>query len=193
MRAFVAIFPPPEVQRTLLQAARNIPVDGTVRWVHWENVHLTLKFLGDVGEEPLGGVRVALGEIARRRGPLHIQPSGFGAFPSDKKARVLWAGVSEGSAELTALAADIETALETLGFGREKRRYKPHITLGRSRGRPARLPDGVEVGAAGFTARGLYLVESRLEPAGATYKKLESYPLRGEPQTKIIRPRTKAR
>lgn len=193
MRAFIAIFPPPEVQRPLIQAARNTPVDGSVRWVRQENVHLTLKFLGDTSGETLQKVGAALGEVARRHSPPHIRPSGFGAFPSVERARVLWAGIEEGPAELTALAADIEATIDPLGFAREKRAYKPHITLGRSRGRPVRLPAGAEVGAAGFVARRLYLVESRTGPAGATYEKLESYILDGEPPNEVIQPRTKDR
>ena len=121
-----------------------------------------------------------------------MQPSGLGAFPSGKKARVLWAGIDKGSSELSTLAADVEKALENLGFGREKRGYKPHITLGRSRGRPARLPYGVEVEAPGFTARRLDLVESLPGSAGVTYKKLESYPLRRAPD-ETVRSRTEAR
>ncbi len=92
---------------------------------------------------------------------------------------MLWSGVNEGSAALSNLVADVEEVLEPLGFGREKRLYEPHVTLGRVRGKPARLPDGVDVWAPVFTARRLDLVESLLGANGATYKKLESYPLSG--------------
>ena len=179
MRTFVAIFPPPEVQKALLHAAKSVPIDGNVRWTRRENVHLTLKFLGDVGEEALKDVRVALGEVAGRHEPLRIQPSGVGAFPSKKKARVLWAGVAGGSAELSSLAADVEDALENLGFGREERDYKPHATLGRVRGRPARLLEDLDIRVPEFAARRLDLVESQLCAAGVAYEKLESYPLTG--------------
>jgi 2'-5' RNA ligase len=115
-----------------------------------------------------------------RKVGFRIRPTGFGAFPSNKKAHVLWSGVDEGSTALSNLAADVEEVLEALGFGREKRRYKPHVTLGRVRGRPARLSGDADVQAPVFTARRLDLVESLLGAGGATYEKLESYPLSGE-------------
>lgn len=175
MRAFVAIFPPPEIQETLLRAAKNISVDGNIRWVRRENVHLTLKFLGDIEEGMLEGVRAALAEVAGRHGPFYVRPSGLGAFPSGKKARILWAGTHKGSPALSSLAEDVESMLEPLGFGRERRGYKPHATLGRVRGRPVRLPDSANIQAPKFAVRRLDLIESILGAEGATYRKLESY------------------
>lgn len=179
MRVFVAIFPPPEVQRTLLHAAQGVSIAGNVRWVHQENIHLTLKFLGDVKPDALESVHKALRKIARHHEPFRIQPSGLGAFPSKKRARVVWSAVAEGSVALSTLAGEIEEALEPFGFGRVQKLYKPHMTLGRVRGQPAKLPDGVDVRAPEFTARRLDLVESVLGADGSTYEKLESYPLSG--------------
>lgn len=190
MRVFVAVFPPPEVQSTLIHAARAVPLnalDGNVRWVRRENVHLTLKFLGEVTPEGLESVRDVLGQVAGRHEAFRIQPTGLGAFPSNNKARVLWSSVDEGSTELSLLAADVEEAFEPLGFGREERAYKPHVTLGRVRGRPARLPDGVDFRAPVFTAYQLNLVESLLGAAGAIYKKLESYTLSGGSCTETLK------
>lgn len=180
MRVFVAIFPPPEVQSTLLRAAQDAQITGNIRWVPRENVHLTLKFLGDATSDELEGVRDALEKVARRHGSFRIQPSGLGAFPSGRKARVLWTGVGEGFSRLTAMAAGVEELLEPLGFGRNLKPYKPHITLGRVRGRPASLPDRSDVRAPEFTTRRLDLVESVLGADDATYENLESYPLSGE-------------
>ena len=161
----------------MLDAARGVPVDGDIRWVRRENIHLTLKFLGDVAPEGLEVITEALDQVAGRHRSFRVQPAGFGAFPSEKRARVLWSGVEEGSSALSKLAADVEQVLEPLGFGREKRTYKPHMTLGRAHGRPTRLPEGVGVRAPAFTARRLDLVESLPGAAGVTYEKLESYPL----------------
>lgn len=176
LRIFVAIFPPTEIQETLLNTARGIVIEGNVRWVRPENAHLTLKFLGDIEKEALQDVHTALGEVARRHTPFSVQFSGLGAFPSHERGRVLWAGVDRGSPELTSLARGIQDSFETLGFEREGRAYKPHATLGRARGRPVKLPDNAEIHSPEFTARGLDLVESVLGEKGATYEKLESYP-----------------
>ncbi|CAN5767577.1 RNA 2',3'-cyclic phosphodiesterase [soil metagenome] len=179
VRAFVAIFPPEKVQKALLRDAQLVPVSGNIRWVQPANVHLTLKFLGDVSSDRLEGVKDALASVARRYSPLRIQPCGLGAFPSIRKARVLWAGVDEGSTTLSGLAEDVEDVLEPLGFERESKRYRPHLALGRIRGRPGTLPEGARTIAPAFTASCLDLVQSQLDSSGATYTKLESFELTG--------------
>ncbi len=178
MRAFVAIFPPPQVREALLRAARRQPVSGEVRWIPPPNIHLTLKFLGDVTDEQLGEIDAALGEVSWRHLPFEIVTSTFGAFPSSRKARILWAGVGEGSERLRALADDVCGSLEPLGFAREGRPYAPHVTLGRARGRP------VTLGSAQITARlppfradRMELVRSVLGEAGAAYSLIATYPL----------------
>ena len=179
MRAFVAVFPPPGVRKALIGAARELPVVGEVRWVRPENVHLTLKFLGDVSKDDLlGRVTEALEPVCGRHEPFEAEPSGFGAFPSARRARILWAGIGEGSEPLRALAKDVEASLEPLGFGREDRAYMPHLTLGRARSRPVVL-EAVETPSTvpGFTVRHMELVQSVLGGAGATYSTLATYVL----------------
>ena len=177
MRGFVAVFPPPEVREALTRAARGLPVVGKVRFTPPANVHLTLKFLGDVSQEDLARVAEALEPLRERYEPFEAGISGFGAFPSPGKARILWAGVGEGADRLRALARDVEESLEPLGFEPEGRAYVPHLTLGRARGRPAAL-EATEASppVPGFSVRRLELVESVLG-AGATYSTLAVYPL----------------
>lgn len=178
MRAFIAIFPPPEVRESLLQTARTLPARGEIRWSRPGNVHLTLKFLGDVPDDDLDGVRGVLTRVCARHEPFAAETSGFGAFPSAKKVRVVWAGVSEGHERLRSLAEDLEISLEDLGFAREARAFRPHLTLGRARGRPARL-GLLESAARGmrFPIREVELVRSVLGEAGAAYSTLAAYPL----------------
>jgi len=178
LRTFVAIFPPPEVRETLLQAARNLSTQGNVRWSLPENVHLTLKFLGDVPEDDLEGVRGTLNLVCGRHEPFEAETSGFGAFPSAKKARVVWAGVGEGQDRLRSLAEDLESSLENIGFAAEGRVYRPHLMLGRARGRPAglELPEAAARGLK-FPVREVGLVRSVLGEAGAVYSTLAAYPL----------------
>jgi RNA 2',3'-cyclic 3'-phosphodiesterase len=179
VRTFVAVFPPLEIRKTLVGAARALPVVGEVRWVRPENVHLTLKFLGDVSEDDLPGqVAKALEPLRERHEPFEAEPSGFGAFPSARRARILWAGIGEGSEPLRTLAKDVEASLEPLGFVRENRSYLPHLTLGRARRRPVVLgavqsPSTVP----DFTVRHMELVKSVRGDAGVTYSTLAKFPL----------------
>jgi 2'-5' RNA ligase len=177
VRAFVAVYPPSEARRALVEAAQALDVVGEVRWTRPERAHLTLKFLGDVAEEDLGPVAKTLEPVCLRHEPFEARPSSFGAFPSTRRARIVWAGIGEGSEPLRALAEDVETSLEPLGFEREGRTYVPHLTLGRARGRPVSL-EVVETPPAvlGFIVRNVELVESVLggEP---TYSTLATFPL----------------
>lgn len=178
MRAFVAVFPPPEVQEALAGAAHRLPVVGKARLTPPANVHLTLKFLGDVPEDDLSRVAEALESLRERHEPFEASISGFGAFPSPKKARILWAGIGQGSDRLRALARDVDESLEPLGFERENRPYFPHLTLGRARGRPVVL-ETVETPSPvpGFPVRRVDLVQSVLGEGGAAYSTLAAYPL----------------
>jgi 2'-5' RNA ligase len=178
VRAFVAVFPPPEVRRALVDAARELRMVGEVRWARPENVHLTLKFLGNVSKDDLTRVSEALEPVRGRHEPFKAEPSGFGAFPSARKARILWVSIGEGSAPLSALAKDVDVSLEPMGFGREGRSYIPHLTLGRARSRPV-VMKATETPSTvpGFTVCHMELVHSMLGAAGSTYSTLVTYPL----------------
>jgi RNA 2',3'-cyclic 3'-phosphodiesterase len=179
MRAFVAVFPPPEVQEALAGAARGLPIAGDVRLTPTANVHLTLKFLGEVPEDDLDQVAEALEPLREEHEPFEAGISGFGAFPSPKKARVLWAGVGEGSDRLRALAEVVEKSLEPLGFEREGRIYVPHLTLGRARGRPVALETVERTSPVpSFPVRRVDLVQSVPGEDGVVYSTLAAYPLR---------------
>lgn len=182
MRAFVAVFPPPEVRREALAWARRLPSDDRVRWTRPENIHLTLKFLGDVRVEALDGIHAALGEVSAEHAPFDAVLAELGAFPSARRAKILWIGVGAGSDWLCSLAANVDDALASLGFEREKRPYVPHLTLGRVRGRPLNLdlPSGVE--GTRFRVRRVELTESMLAPEGATYRTVGDFALGGKPE-----------
>lgn len=177
MRTFVAVFPPPEIREEILAAARLLPLRDRVRWVKPENFHLTLTFLGDVQEENLNGVYAALGKVCAHHAPFDIELSGLGAFPSARRAQILWVGVGEGSGQLRSLAGDLGTALASLGFESESRPYMPHLTLGRIRGRPARLELPSDIDGFEFGADSIELVKSSLDPEGANYKVLGTFAL----------------
>ncbi len=176
MRTFVAVFPPQRVRETLFHAARDLPASKDFRLIGPEKLHLTFKFLGDVAEDDLSRVTRSLGPLRERHEPFQVSTSGFGAFPSETKARILWAGVGEGSESLAAVAKTVEDLLEPAGFGREERPYVPHLTLGRTRDRRAKVEvASVAPPALRFTVSGVELVESAPGAGGVTYSILETF------------------
>ena len=177
MRTFVAVFPPQEVREALFRAARDLPSGNAFRLVGQERIHLTLKFLGDVTEDELDRSRQALEHLSGRHEPFEVSTSGFGAFPSDRRARVLWAGIEAGAGLLRSVAKDVEELLGPAGFGREDRPYIPHLTLGRSRARQAKLahPD-TPPPELRFTVSGVDLVQSAPGKHGVTYQVLATFP-----------------
>lgn len=178
MRAFVAVFPPPEVQEALHRAALALPSSDAFRLTAPEKIHLTLTFLGEVSEEALGRAKEALGPAREGHEPVEVATSSFGVFPSERKARVLWAGIGEGSERLRDLAGDVESGLAAAGFEQEARSYVPHMTLGRARGRPVEFDaGGVRAPALRFTVSGLDLMRSVPGAGGVTYSSLATYAL----------------
>ena len=176
MRIFVGVFPPPEVSEALFRVARDLPASTAFRLIGLEKLHLTLKFLGNVAEADLSRVQQALEQLRGRHEPFEVETSGFGAFPSERRARILWAGVGEGSGLLRAVAQSVDDLLEPAGFGRERRPYVPHLTLGRARGHGAKLEDtSVFLPTLRFTVSGVDLVESVPGEGGVTYSVLETY------------------
>ena len=176
MRTFVAVFPPPEVRQALFRAARNLPASNAFRLIGPQKLHITLKFLGNVAEDDLIRAEQALEQLRGRHEPFEVSTSGFGAFPSERRARILWAGVGEGSEPLRAVAQSVDDLLESAGFGRERRPYLPHLTLGRARGPGGKLEDtSVSPPTLRFSVSGVDLVESVPGEGGVTYSVLETY------------------
>ena len=150
-----------------------------LRWVPPENLHLTVKFLGEIAEGRLAKVANAVREAARRTRPFTITLTGAGAFPSARRPQVVWVGVSEGSDALVALARDLDAALYRMKFPRERRPFRPHLTVARVRPAGA-LPDlagplsslgALVVGSQAVNA--LVVMESQLHPSGAIYRPIE--------------------
>ena len=176
MRTFVAIFPPQRVREALFRAARDLPASKAFRLIGPEKLHLTLKFLGNVAEDDLSRVEQALEPLRGRHEPFEVSTSDFGAFPSERRARILWAGVGEGSGPLRVVAQSVDDLLEPAGFGREHRPYVPHLTLGRARGPGVKIEDtSVSLPTLRFSVSGVDLVESVPGEGGVTYSVLETY------------------
>ncbi len=173
-RLFVAIRPPLEIRSWLL--ARMGGVSGA-RWQSDDQLHLTLRFIGEVERPVAEDVAIALGSV--RVAPFEAEPRGIGAFEHRGRPETLWAGI-EPRQPLRALHAKIDQACVRAGLERERRAFVPHITLarlGRDSGSIAGLleQEGGAVGPA-FTVDGFGLYESRRGPDGASYSLVEHYP-----------------
>lgn len=176
MRVFVAINLPAR-ERERLHAATGVLREGDfpVRWVAPENVHLTLKFLGEVPEPKVPDVGNALTESLASIERFRMELGGVGAFPSLRSPRVIWVGV-EPNEELSEAQRRVESALADLGHPPEKRDFRAHLTLGRGEkgARRARF-QGLEGLAGKVDYRGRVAVESvdvmrsTLRPGGAEY------------------------
>ncbi len=183
LRLFVALEPPDQVRRRLralqdeLKRAAGASV-GDAKWVAVENLHLTLQFLGGVPEERRGAIEAAIGEAAATATPLHLDVHGAGAFPSGRRARVLWAGLQGDLDRLGEFVAELGRRLAALGFPPEERPFSPHLTLARARdplGLPglaaalARCGDGP---SARWPVQEVVLFQSHLSPRGPCYEAL---------------------
>jgi len=179
LRIFLAVFPPPEAQ--VVAAARIARLrrsgDG-VSWVKEANLHYTVRFLGDLGEDGARRAAEAAVEAAFDHQVFEAELGSVGAFPRAGRARVLWLGLSRGAGALTALARSVEAALERRGFGRADRPFAPHLTVGRVRDREQDWTAALEqmnhaAAAAGegasFRVERVSVVHSRLSPQGSIY------------------------
>jgi 2'-5' RNA ligase len=180
IRAFIAIPLSSEIQAELSKIStelKNQLKAAPVRWVPVENMHLTLKFLGEVSTNNLELLKTTLqGEVAGHN-PFEISVGGLGAFPNLHRPRVIWVNI-EAPAELAAVQHGIETQLARLGYTPEERPFHPHLTLGRV-GRTASPPDAqkicaviskYKVGFLGATrVLTINLYKSDLQPGGASY------------------------
>jgi RNA 2',3'-cyclic 3'-phosphodiesterase len=156
-----------------------------VAWVTPGNLHLTVKFLGNVAEDRIGAIAGALERAAAGVQPFDAELVGLGAFPSATRPRVVWAGVTQGASAMVELAGRVDSALAALGFAREERAFSPHVTLGRVR-EPRRDPSLAEAlrGAAAVRFGRIRVTEaslmrSQLSPHGARYSQLASASLGG--------------
>lgn len=176
VRAFLAIELPETTRDELADWKRRLaPGLSGFRWGRIETLHLTLRFLGNLSPERFEEVGALLSRGLPAGGPLELFPSGLGVFPDARRPRVLWAGLGGDTARLARLALLLEASLEGLGFAREGKAFRPHLTLARAAGpvRPGPLAKALEgfsgVSGAPFTAAEVLLFQSILEPGGARH------------------------
>jgi len=188
LRTFIAVEIPIHIQEIIQQETAVLRKEigsSIVRWIPPQNIHLTLKFLGDVSAANIGILTEMLRAEADSCPPFEIHISGLGSFPNSKRPRVLFIGI-QAPAELEALQRGIESGAAKLGYESEERGFSPHLTLGRVRQsnlasdqqRIRKALEGAKIDSLG-TARvdSVHLYKSDLKPSGSVYTKLFSAPL----------------
>lgn len=186
-RAFIAVDLSAEVLDRLAQVMERLREEigeDAIRWVPVENMHLTLKFLGDVSVLNVGRVKEIIRASANGYPAFAISVGGLGAFPSPLRARVVWVGV-EGPPDLISIQRMIDVETERLGYASENRPFKPHLTLGRvARNVEPKTLQKIgqvlkerKVGFLGVSqVKEVHLFRSDLQANGAVYSRLYSVP-----------------
>ena len=183
VRAFIAVEISPNLKKKLhtkTDALRGALPRSIVRWVNLSNIHLTLKFLGDTPQDDLTMLKGYLADEALKQAPFALVVNGIGVFSSFSRPRVVWAGVSD-NAELLSLYKSVQAVASRTGREPERRRFSPHLTLGRVQ-RGVSRADKDKIRAAVLShekldfgtmqVNALHLFESKLMPTGAVYRSL---------------------
>lgn len=184
MRCFVAVKVGEPVRDLLIRVQDELKkADAQIRWVERENLHLTLKFLGDVDEDQVARLRELLAGEAPQWKPLHLQYGGIGTFPDRGVPRVVWAGATGDIERLAGLAAAVERHAESVGVPRERHPFIAHLTIGRVKGQrnfkrlqSAIIPQRL-VPLGGDEVASFELLQSTLMPGGPVYEVMESFDL----------------
>lgn len=184
LRSFLALDTPDEIRKEIGTAQDRLKriIQGDIRWVRPEGVHLTLKFFGNISGSDAANISDAVGRAAAGIRPFALAIGGVGAFPDPHRPRVLYLGMTGDVERLVAFQKGLEQALSMIGFPREERPFRPHLTLGRIRnprgliGLAGVLEKEESYAAGQFTASGLGLFKSDLTPRGAIYTRLAWHP-----------------
>lgn len=180
MRLFVALDLPNPVRHAITELIAKLqPKSRGARWIRPENLHITLKFIGHVGNEKLSPIQTALSSIQTAQ-PIELHFRGMGFFPNEHRPRAFWCGIAS-SPNLAELAADIDRSLAPLGVEPETRPFTPHLTLARFKSdegirevvQAATDMKSTDFGAA--TETNFHLYESLLKSTGAQYNRVTSF------------------
>jgi 2'-5' RNA ligase len=154
-----------------------------VKWVAVKNIHLTLKFLGNVSTTKIGSITTIIDDLSYKTNPFSLQLGSLGAFPNLKNPQVLWIGIKGEIKKLINIQQSLDSELAKLSFPPETRPYQPHLTLARLRNQATRmerqslgdlLPDMVIESDCGMKVDSIYLIRSELTRNGPIYHELHS-------------------
>ena len=180
MRTFVAVDVPGEIKRELdglVSKLREVAPD--IRWVRAANLHLTMRFLGDVPKDSVADLAAGLARNLSGFGPFEISLAGIGGFPNLKKARVIWVGGGQGAERLYELAPLVEKSCRDCGFGAADKPFSSHLTIGRVKfpkghEKLITLVESMDFESPLFEVEEVAIFKSDLLPAGPRYTRLET-------------------
>jgi 2'-5' RNA ligase len=180
MRLFTGLDLPDDAIAKLEELLRRLKPTAQIQWTRPKNLHVTIKFVGELMDGKLGELKQALAGVPKR-GPIAVRLRRVGFFPNPHAPHSFWCGIE--APGLEALASDTDAATATVGVARENRPFSPHLTLARIKDR-ARLQPLREAVAAlpalefgEFEAGSFFLYQSTLSPGGSVYTKLAEFPL----------------
>lgn len=188
IRVFIAVDLPPAIQESVEKQTahlRRTLDDDLIRWVPAQNMHLTLKFIGNIAASHLDFLKQMLTQSVNSQRQFDLQVGGIGSFPNLKRPRVLWVGI-HAPADLTSLQKNVEAGAVRLGYEKEERAFSPHLTLGRVRQNVSAADlqrirsalENTQIGRIGTaTIEAVHLYKSDLHADGSIYTKLLSVPL----------------
>jgi len=175
IRSFIAIHLDEAVRKAVESEVERLkPLARSVSWVPAQNLHLTLKFLGELQPEALETVKEGLIEGVPEAEPFTLAFHGLGAFPGLARPRVIWVGVARGGRECQALQAHVDAALARRGFPKEARPYTPHLTIAR---KVSRRPRPLAFEPIRWQINEFCLVQSKPGDTGSEYQVLSRWPL----------------
>lgn len=174
IRAFIAIDLSEEARAVLADVSETLAArvpQGAVKWVPPQNMHLTLRFLGNTPVAKLDALYAALDRTVAGHEPFSLRLDKVGCFPNERRPRVVWVGVQGDTDKAEALRRDIDEMLAPMGWEPEGRPFRAHLTLGRVKDRGAELdlPWGQRVAPATSTVDAVRFFESQLKPTGSIY------------------------
>ncbi|HKS42883.1 MAG TPA: RNA 2',3'-cyclic phosphodiesterase [Blastocatellia bacterium] len=175
IRTFICIEVPQTVKERIESLQRMLRINNAqISWMKPSNIHLTIKFLGDVPLSKTESVRDSVERAAKGSGEFDIEVSTTGCFPSARSPRVLWVGLGNMPDGLKQLHANVESELARAGFPREQKRFSPHLTIGRVRSPQNAARTAEDLIAQGFApetfrATEIIVMRSELNSSGSIY------------------------
>lgn len=187
IRSFLAVDPPREIIDAIgmIQDRLRKNIQGDIRWVRPQGIHLTLKFFGAISESDVANISLVVENTTSNIAPFTLGIKRVGAFPDVKRPRVLWLGMDGDVDTLIRLQKEVDAELQKYGFEKEDRTFRPHLTLARIKdprgliGLAKIMEKRENYEAGSFSAAGLNLFKSDLTPKGAVYTKLAYFPFGG--------------
>ncbi|MDD5308109.1 MAG: RNA 2',3'-cyclic phosphodiesterase [Deltaproteobacteria bacterium] len=198
IRAFVAVNLDIDAVRAVAEEQKRLKdrcaaAGIKVAWIPPPNMHITVRFLGDVAEPFARALETAIEPAVRRVSGFEVEALGLGAFPDLERPRVLWAGVKDDAGRLAALYSAVSERLVGAGLKPDDKPFRSHMTIGRVKDGPVEALTSVLADGAGKSfgrawVRDVTLYKSELKPTGAEYTPLWRLPLQGGPEPRSVRP-----